>query len=91
MDEVQTVSFTDVDEMRGALKGYMENGKYTVGKHEGAADAGIILLGNISSSLMTGDVRENVFQAGGSSLFKGTDPRIFEGMGLAPHERRPEN
>lgn len=62
MDEVQTVSFTDVDEMRGALKGYMENGKYTVGKHEGTADAGIILLGNISSSLMTGDVRENVFQ-----------------------------
>lgn len=38
--------------MRGALKGYMENGKYTVGNHEGAADSGIILLGNISANNM---------------------------------------
>ena len=52
LDEVQTINFTDVDEMRGVLKGYMENGKYTVGNHEGAADAGIILLGNISAVLM---------------------------------------
>jgi ATP-dependent Lon protease len=50
LDEVQTINFTDVDEMRGALKGYMENGKYTVGNHEGAADSGIILLGNIPAS-----------------------------------------
>lgn len=52
MDEVQTINFTDVDEMRGALKGYMENGKYTVGNHEGAADSGIILLGNIPAVSM---------------------------------------
>lgn len=52
LDEVQTINFTDVDEMRGALKGYMENGKYTVGNHEGAADSGIILLGNIPASSM---------------------------------------
>lgn len=52
LDEVQTINFTDVDEMRGALKGYMENGKYTVGNHEGAADSGIILLGNISANNM---------------------------------------
>ncbi len=52
MDEVQTINFTDVDEMRGALKGYMENGKYTVGNHEGAADAGIVLLGNIPANSM---------------------------------------
>lgn len=52
LDEVQTINFTDVDEMRGALKGYMENGKYTVGNHEGAADSGIILLGNIPSNSM---------------------------------------
>ena len=62
LDEVQTINFSDVNEMRGALKGYMENGKYTVGNHEGAADAGIVLLGNISSELMKADVRENVFQ-----------------------------
>ena len=52
LDEVQTINFTDVDEMRGALKGYMENGKYTVGNHEGAADSGIILLGNIPVASM---------------------------------------
>lgn len=52
LDEVQTINFTDVDEMRGVLKGYMENGKYTVGNHEGAADAGIILLGNIPMASM---------------------------------------
>jgi ATP-dependent Lon protease len=49
---VQTITFADVDEMRGALKGYMENGRYTVGNHQGAADAGIILLGNIPSESM---------------------------------------
>lgn len=52
LDEVQTINFTDVDEMRGALKGYMENGKYTVGNHEGMADSGIILLGNIPANSM---------------------------------------
>lgn len=52
LDEVQTINFNDVDEMRGVLKGYMENGKYTVGTHDGSADAGIILLGNISSNFM---------------------------------------
>jgi ATP-dependent Lon protease len=48
LDEVQTISFTDVDEMRAALKGYMESGVYTIGNYEGTADSGIILLGNIS-------------------------------------------
>ena len=52
LDEVQTINFTDVDEMRGALKGYMENGKYTVANHEGSADSGIILLGNIPANSM---------------------------------------
>ncbi len=52
LDEVQTINFTDVDEMRGVLKGYMENGKYTIANHEGAADSGIILLGNIPANNM---------------------------------------
>ena len=62
LDEVQTISFTDVDEMRGALKGYMEKGKCTVGEKEVVSDAGIVLLGNINESLMTADMRDNVFQ-----------------------------
>ena len=52
LDEVQTISFTDIDEMRAALKGYMEAGVFTVGNYEGTADSGIILLGNISKDNM---------------------------------------
>lgn len=52
LDEVQTISFTDIDEMRAALKGYMESGVFTVGNYEGTADSGIILLGNISKDNM---------------------------------------
>jgi len=55
LDEVQTIKFSDVDEMRGALKGYMESGKVTVGNHEGTADAGIVLLGNIKQENMNED------------------------------------
>lgn len=62
LDEVQTIKFTDVDEMRGALKGYMEKGKCTIGEKEVVSDAGIVLLGNISESLMTLEMRDNVFQ-----------------------------
>lgn len=52
LDEVQTISFTDVDEMRAALKGYMESGVFTVGSYEGSAESGIILLGNIKQEKM---------------------------------------
>ena len=52
-DEVQTINFHPVDEMRAALKGYMENGVYTVGKIEGKSDAGVILCGNIPRDKMS--------------------------------------
>lgn len=61
MDEVQTISFTDKDEMRAALKGYMEQGNYTVGDHKGVADAGVILCGNISKEIMDQDGFANMF------------------------------
>lgn len=59
LDEIQTISFTDADEMRAALKGYMESGVFTVGNYEGTAEAGIILLGNIKKESM--DEYENMF------------------------------
>ena len=62
LDEVQTISFTDVDEMRAALKGYLESGVYTVGNYEGVADAGMILCGNISKETMDNDGTTNMFQ-----------------------------
>ncbi len=61
LDEVQTISFTNVDEMRAALKGYLESGIYTVGNYEGTADAGVILCGNIKQETMESDGHGNMF------------------------------
>lgn len=62
LDEVQTISFTDVDEMRAALKGYLESGIFTVGNYEGKADAGVILCGNIKKETMDADGYSNMFE-----------------------------
>ncbi|GHV54676.1 hypothetical protein FACS1894216_15190 [Synergistales bacterium] len=62
LDEVQTLSFTDVDEMRAALKGYLESGVYTVGNYEGVADASVILCGNIAKETMDNDGTTNMFE-----------------------------
>ena len=62
LDEVQTISFSDADEMRAALKGYMENnGNFTVGDYKGVADAGVVLCGNISKAIMDNDGYSNMF------------------------------
>lgn len=62
LDEVQTISFTDVNEMRAALKGYLESGVFTVGNYEGTADAGVILCGNIKKETMDADGFSNMFE-----------------------------
>lgn len=62
LDEVQTISFTNVDEMRAALKGYLESGIFTVGNYEGTADAGVILCGNIKKEIMDTDGYGNMFE-----------------------------
>lgn len=62
LDEVQTISFTDVDEMRAALKGYLESGIFTVGNYEGTANAGMILCGNIRKETMDADGYGNMFE-----------------------------
>lgn len=61
LDEVQTISFTDSDEMRAALKGYLEQGNFTVGDYKGVAEAGVVLCGNISKKIMDADGYENMF------------------------------
>ena len=63
LDEVQTITFSDVDEMRAALKTYMmsNSGTFTVGGYEGSADAGIILCGNIKKKTMEMDGYSNMF------------------------------
>ena len=62
LDEVQTISFTDVNEMRAALKGYLESGIFTIGNYEGTADAGVILCGNIKKETMDNDGYTNMFE-----------------------------
>lgn len=63
LDEVQTMKFTDVDEMRAALKGYMENdGVFSVADYKGISDAGIVLCGNIRKEIMDEDGYGNMFE-----------------------------
>ncbi len=62
LDEVQTISFPDVNEMRAALKGYMESGVFTVGNYEGTADAGVVLSGNIRQETMDLDGTADMFE-----------------------------
>lgn len=52
LDEIQTISFPDEEEVRGALKGYLESGEYRVGDQHGVGEAGMVLLGNISQGSM---------------------------------------
>ena len=61
LDEVQTISFSDIDEMKGALKGYLESGSFTVGTYEGTAAAGVVLCGNIKKETMDNDATTDMF------------------------------
>ncbi len=59
LDEVQTVSFDNDDELRSAFKGYLESGSCTVGSHETSSFSGFVLSGNISKQHM--DEYDNMF------------------------------
>ena len=61
LDEVQTIAFGNENEMRAALKGYLEQGIYTVGDHSGIADAGVVLCGNCRAETMAGGGYTNMF------------------------------
>ncbi len=52
IDEVKLVQFSDVNEMRSILQGYMEKGRCDVNGFEVASDAGIVFLGNIETDNM---------------------------------------
>ena len=62
LDEVQTITFPDVDEMRGALKSFCENGYCNIGNHRVDGDAGVILCGNIKKETMDADGYGNMFE-----------------------------
>jgi len=47
LDEIETLQFSREEEMLGAFKNYLENGKIVVGGYTGRSDCGLIMLGNI--------------------------------------------
>ena len=47
--------------MRAALKGYLEQGNFTVGDYKGVAHAGMVLCGNIRKEIMDADGYSNMF------------------------------
>lgn len=61
LDEIHTVSFPDEEEIKGALKGYLETGEFRVGDHKGIGEAGFVILGNIPHEMQ--NENEKFFEA----------------------------
>jgi len=91
LDEIQTISFPDENEIRGALKSYLETGECRVGDQRVVGEAGFILLGNIPYEYQREDemvfrTLPKVFQESAlidrfHGFIKGWElPRIREGM-----------
>ena len=49
-DEIETIKFSNEDELLGALKNYLESGRFTVANYSGSSEAGLMMLGNIALS-----------------------------------------
>jgi ATP-dependent Lon protease len=62
LDEIETIKFTDESELQGALKGYLESGKFTIANYNGVASAGFILLGNIPLTSSKTPIYNNYFK-----------------------------
>ena len=80
LDEIQTISFGDTDEMRAALKGYLESGEYTIGNHKNKSDAGFILCGNISKEIMDQNGYVDMFQELPKELYESALVERFHGF-----------
>jgi len=61
LDEIESIKFTDVGELRGALKNYLESGYFSIGNYRGVSSAGFMLLGNIPLSKDRKPVNKNYF------------------------------
>lgn len=62
MDEIKTIIFGDSEELQGALKGYLENGSFTMGQTKQTSTAGLILLGNIDLDNHRMPINKRYFQ-----------------------------
>ena len=61
-DEAQTISFNNPGEVIGILKDYLESGKYSRGRQQATAEAGIAILGNIPISTTGKPVNDVLFE-----------------------------
>lgn len=48
LDEVETLKFANDQDILGAFKNYLENGRVVVGHYKNVSDCGLMLLGNIA-------------------------------------------
>lgn len=48
LDEIETLRFASEEDILGAFKNYLENGKIVVGHYQNISDCGLMLLGNIA-------------------------------------------
>lgn len=48
LDEIETLQFAREEDILGAFKNYLENGKIVVGHYQNISDCGLMLLGNIA-------------------------------------------
>lgn len=62
MDEIKTIVFGNQEELQGALKGYLENGSFTMGQAKQTSTAGLILLGNIDLDSNRMPINKRYFQ-----------------------------
>lgn len=62
MDEIKTIVFGNQEELQGALKGYLENGSFTMGQAKQTSTAGFILLGNIELDAHKMPINKHYFQ-----------------------------
>ena len=61
MDEIETIKFSDENELQGALKNYLESGKFSIANYNGMSSAGLMLLGNIQLSSSNQPININYF------------------------------
>jgi ATP-dependent Lon protease len=62
MDEIETISFSDESEMLGALKNYLESGKFSLANYNGSSEAGLMLLGNLPLNQWGEPIHKNFFK-----------------------------
>lgn len=62
-DEIDTIKFTNEDEVLGALKNYLEFGNFSIANYRGTGTSGLILLGNIPLSENKEPLSNNYFES----------------------------